>query len=76
MASLTPSLPLTCSNPPPHPNPDPVPDSHQHTLTLTLITPTPTLTPGLDKTMYLASLRSFDLLAAFPDMNNNYHAFR
>mmetsp|Transcript_30396 Transcript_30396/g.52217 ORF Transcript_30396/g.52217 Transcript_30396/m.52217 type:complete len:269 (-) Transcript_30396:36-842(-) len=32
--------------------------------------------PGLDKTMYLSSLRSFDLLAAFPDMNNRYHAFR
>ena len=25
---------------------------------------------------YLNALRNFDLLAAFPDMNNNYHAFR
>lgn len=32
--------------------------------------------PGLPKKEYLAALRSFDLLAAFPDMKNNYHAFR
>jgi len=32
--------------------------------------------PGLGKDQFLSSLRSFDLLAAFPDMNNNYHAFR
>lgn len=32
--------------------------------------------PGLPKAEYLAALRSFDLLKAFPDMNNNYHAFR
>jgi hypothetical protein len=32
--------------------------------------------PGLPKDQYLAALRSFDLLTAFPDMNNNYHAFR
>jgi predicted ester cyclase len=32
--------------------------------------------PGLTKAPYLAALRSFDLLKAFPDMNNNYHAFR
>lgn len=32
--------------------------------------------PGLLKAQYLAALRSFDLLRAFPDMNNNYHAFR
>jgi len=32
--------------------------------------------PGLPKAAYLNALRNFDLLAAFPDMNNNYHAFR
>lgn len=32
--------------------------------------------PGLPKKEYLKALRSFDLLSAFPDMNNNYHAFR
>merc|ERR1719282_195395 len=42
--------------------------------------PTPTspddAMPGIPKAEFLASLRSFDLLTAFPDMNNNYHAFR
>jgi len=32
--------------------------------------------PGLTKTQYLAALRAFDLLGAFPDMNNRYHFFR
>jgi hypothetical protein len=32
--------------------------------------------PGLTKKQYLAALRSFDLLRAFPDMNNRYHFFR
>ena len=32
--------------------------------------------PGLDKAAYLSSLRQFNLLAAFPNMNNNYHFFR
>ena len=32
--------------------------------------------PGLPKAAYLNALRNFDLLSAFPDMNNNYHAFR
>ncbi len=32
--------------------------------------------PGLPRDEYLKALRSFDLLSAFPDMNNNYHAFR
>ena len=32
--------------------------------------------PGLPKAEFLAALRGFDLLDAFPDMNNNYHAFR
>jgi len=32
--------------------------------------------PGLGKEQFLASLRSFDLLQAFPDMCNNYHMFR
>jgi len=32
--------------------------------------------PGLAKPEYLAALRGFNLLSAFPDMNNNYHAFR
>jgi hypothetical protein len=31
--------------------------------------------PGLGKPEYLAALRNFDLLTAFPDMNNNYHRF-
>ena len=31
--------------------------------------------PGLSKDQYLAALRNFDLLTAFPDMNNNYHRF-
>jgi hypothetical protein len=31
--------------------------------------------PGLDKTAYLGALRNFDLLSAFPDMNNQYHRF-
>lgn len=31
--------------------------------------------PGLSKMEYLNALRAFDLLAAFPDMNNNYHGF-
>lgn len=31
--------------------------------------------PGLGKDQYLAALRSFDLLTAFPNMNNNYHRF-
>jgi len=30
--------------------------------------------PGLPKPEYLNALRGFDLLQAFPDMNNNYHA--
>jgi len=42
--------------------------------------PTPTSAddamPGLPKPEYLNALRGFDLLQAFPDMNNNYHAFR
>lgn len=41
--------------------------------------PTPTSAddamPGLDKAAYLSALRGFDLLTAFPDMNNNYHRF-
>ena len=41
--------------------------------------PTPTApgdrVPGLAKDEYLSALRSFDLLSAFPDMNNNYHRF-
>jgi len=32
--------------------------------------------PGLPKWKFLAALRGFDLGTAFPDMNNNYHAFR
>lgn len=32
--------------------------------------------PGLPKGEYLKALKSFDLLSAFPDMQNNYHAFR
>ena len=32
--------------------------------------------PGLDKAAYLSSLPQFNLLAAFPNMNNNYHFFR
>lgn len=41
-------------------------------------TPTPQdpTQPGLSKAQYLSALRSFDLLKAFPDMNNNYHMFR
>ena len=31
--------------------------------------------PGLDKAAYLSALRGFDLLTAFPDMNNQYHRF-
>jgi len=31
--------------------------------------------PGLSKSEYLNALRNFDLLQAFPDMNNNYHGF-
>ena len=31
--------------------------------------------PGLPKDAYLNALRSFDLLTAFPDMNNQYHRF-
>lgn len=31
--------------------------------------------PGLSKPEYLNALRNFDLLQAFPDMNNNYHGF-
>lgn len=31
--------------------------------------------PGLPKADYLAALRGFDLLAAFPNMKNNYHRF-
>lgn len=31
--------------------------------------------PGLDKAAYLNALRGFDLLTAFPDMNNRYHRF-
>lgn len=42
--------------------------------------PTPTSPedpmPGLAKPAYLNALRSFDLLQAFPDMDNRYHAFR
>jgi len=30
---------------------------------------------GLDKKAYLSALRSFDLLQAFPDMDNRYHRF-
>ena len=41
--------------------------------------PTPTSPtdpmPGLSKSEYLNALRNFDLLTAFPDMNNNYHGF-
>jgi len=32
--------------------------------------------PGLPKKNMLGALRGFKLLDAFPDMNNNYHAFR
>lgn len=32
-------------------------------------------TPGLPKEQYLAALRNFDLLSAFPDMDNQYHRF-
>mmetsp|Transcript_8629 Transcript_8629/g.25966 ORF Transcript_8629/g.25966 Transcript_8629/m.25966 type:complete len:260 (+) Transcript_8629:212-991(+) len=32
--------------------------------------------PGMGKQQFLASLRAFDLLEAFPNMNNNYHFFR
>ena len=31
---------------------------------------------GFTKQEFLASLRSFDLLKAFPNLNNRYHAFR
>ena len=31
---------------------------------------------GFTKAEFLASLRSFDLLKAFPNLNNRYHAFR
>jgi len=31
--------------------------------------------PGLPKADYLKALRGFDLLAAFPNMQNNYHRF-
>lgn len=31
---------------------------------------------GLDKKAFVKALRGFDLLAAFPDLQQNYHAFR
>lgn len=39
-------------------------------------TPTDGAKIGFTKDEFLSSLRSFDLLAAFPNLNNRYHAFR
>ena len=41
-----------------------------------LLPPTSLATAFATQAAYLNALRNFDLLAAFPDMNNNYHAFR